>query len=96
MEIQFTAHLEQHAHGRASILLVNVPDDESDLLNSLPIPRGGFGSIKVDAAVGGTIWRTSVFPSRENFLLLIARKLAEAEGLAVGSPVQVLLTPVGV
>lgn len=95
MEIRFSAPLEQVAHGRATILLVRLPDDESDLLNSLLLPRGGFASIKVDATVGDSAWRTSVFPDRENFLLLIARKRVEAEALSVGKAVTVTLRPVG-
>jgi len=95
MEITFSAPLEQVPHGRATILLVRLPDDESDLLNSLPLPRGGFASIKVDAIIGDSAWRTSVFPDRDNFLLLIARKRVEAESLAVGKAVAVRLRPVG-
>lgn len=95
MELTFTAPLERHAHGRAMITLVGVPDDESDLLNDLPVPRGGFGSIAVHATVGKTVWRTSVFPDKERFLLLIARKLTMAEGLEVGAGVTVTLNVIG-
>jgi len=92
VELTFTTILEEHAHGRATILLVRVPDEESDLLDDLPIPRGGFGSIKVDATIGKTSWRTSVFPDRHGFLLLIARHRAKVEALEVGKPVLVSLT----
>lgn len=94
MRLTFTAALEEHAHGRATILLVHVPDDESDLLLDLPVMRGGFGSVKVDATIGGTTWRTSVFPDKRGYLLLVARKVARAEGLAVGAPVAVTLAVV--
>ena len=91
MQITFTAPLESHPHGRATILLVTVPDDESDLLSDLPVQRGGFGSIPCTARIGATSWRTSVFPDKSNYLLLIARKRAVAEELEVGEPVTVHL-----
>jgi len=95
MEITFSATLERHQHGRAMITLVGVPDDESDLLNDLPVPRGGFGSIAVTAQVGNATWRTSVFPDKSRFLLLIARKLVIAENLEVDQPVTVMLNIIG-
>ncbi|MDR2722870.1 MAG: DUF1905 domain-containing protein [Cellulomonadaceae bacterium] len=94
MRLVFESVLESHVHGRATILLLKLPDDESDLLTDLPILRGGFGSIKVDATIGDTTWRTSVFPDKGVYLLLIARKLAAREVLAVGNPVTVTLTVV--
>lgn len=92
----FSAPLERHAHGRAQIHLVTVPVEESDFLNDLPIPRGGFGSIKVNATVGQTTWRTSVFPTGEQFLLLVSRKVISSEELAVGEDVPVRLEVVGI
>jgi hypothetical protein len=56
--------------------------------------RGGFGSVKVDATIGGTTWRTSVFPDKTGYLLLVARKVARAEGLTVGAAVAVTLAVV--
>lgn len=91
MRLTFTTPLEEHAHGRATILLVHVPDDECDLLLDLPVMRGGFGSIKVDATIGRTTWRTSVFPDKGGYLLLVSRKVANAESLSVGAPTKVAL-----
>ena len=55
----------------------------------------GFGSVKVMARIGGTDWKTSVFPmtvenmSRQtkNWTLLVSRKVMRAEDLAEGDPV---------
>lgn len=50
--------------------------------------RRGFGSVKCWAQVGGTRWKTSVFPSREvGWILLVGKKVLRAEDLAVGDPV---------
>ena len=78
-------------HGRALIHLVTLPDETSDFLNDLPLARGGFGSIKVEAGVGTTTWKTSVFPDGETFLLLIAKKLILKENLEVGKLIEVTL-----
>lgn len=49
----------------------------------------GFGSVKVMAEIGGTRWKTSVFPqSRESeWVLLVSKKVMRAEDLAEGDPV---------
>jgi len=93
MRVNFAADLELGQQGHASYLFVNVPEDASDELEDLSVQRGGFASIKVDATIGSSTWRTSVFPSKDGFILLVSRKLAEAESLDVGEPVQVTLRP---
>lgn len=55
----------------------------------------GFGSVKVMARIGGTEWKSSVFPmniddmSRQtkNWTLLVSKKVMRAEDLAEGDPV---------
>jgi len=92
--IKFVADLEMIEDGAGTYLLVRVPDEQSDELEDLSVQRGGFASIKVDATIGSSTWRTSVFPSKNGFILLVRRKLADAESLEVGEPVQVELCPV--
>ena len=70
---------------------MTLPEETSDFLNDLPLARGGFGSIKVEAGIGTTVWKTSVFPDGEGFLLLIAKKLITRERLDVGKLVEVTL-----
>jgi len=94
MEISFTAELNLEIHGQSTYLMVRVPQEESDELEDLNLQRGGFDSIKVDASIGSSTWRTSVFPSKEGYLLLVAKKLAKAESLLDGQLVTVTLRPV--
>lgn len=51
--------------------------------------RKGFGSAKVLATIGDTIWRTSVFPHRESgsWLLPVKAAVRKAEALAEGDAV---------
>ena len=49
----------------------------------------GFGSVKVRARVGESVWNTSVFPSSEagGFILPLKAAIRKAEGIAQGSEV---------
>lgn len=55
--------------------------------------RRGFGSVKVMARIGGTRWKTSVFPQnrKSEWVLLVSKKVMKAEYLAEGDPLTVEL-----
>ncbi len=54
--------------------------------------RGGFGSLKVRARIGGSEFATSVFPSRDlGWILPVKAAVRKAEGLGEGSEVTVTL-----
>ncbi|WP_100260440.1 DUF1905 domain-containing protein [Qipengyuania seohaensis] len=48
--------------------------------------RRGFSSVKVMASIGGTRWKTSVFPQkgRTEWVLLVSKKVMRAEDLSEG------------
>ncbi len=53
---------------------------------------GGFGSLKVTARIGDSVFRTSLFPSRElGWLLPVKAAVRKAEGIGEGDSVEVLL-----
>ena len=54
----------------------------------------GFGSVKVEVQIGGTGWRTSVFPSKSHkgYLLPVKASVRKAEGIAEGDTVSATLT----
>lgn len=56
--------------------------------------RRGFGSARVRAAIGGTVWNTSVFPHKESggWLLPVKAAVRKAEGLAEGADVTVTVS----
>lgn len=56
-------------------------------------PRAGFGSVKVQARIGATVWRTSVFPDSASgcFVLPVKRAVREANGVEAGDEVTVTL-----
>lgn len=77
-----------------SWVFVNLPEDVADEIeDAAPEPRRGFGAVKVEVTVGGTTWRTSVFPSKEaaTFVLPVKRAVLRAEGLAAGDTARIWL-----
>lgn len=65
---------------------VTVPADLTDAIRLTACPPRGFGSVRVEATVGATTWRTSVFPdtSRGAFVLPFKRAVRHAEDLDDG------------
>lgn len=54
--------------------------------------RRGFGSVKVNARVGGSRWSTSVFPPKEGgWFLPVKKAVCRAEDLGEGDMVEVEL-----
>ena len=51
--------------------------------------RRGFGSVKVIARIGGTQWKSSIFPQRgkAEWILLVSKKVMRAEDLSEGDSV---------
>ena len=47
-------------------------------------PPRGFGSVRVEARIGTTTWRTSVFPGRHGYALPLKQDVRRRETLAVG------------
>lgn len=73
---------------------VTVPEEQSAEIKAqaLELPRG-FGSVRVEAAIGRVVWRTSVFPlNKGGYLLPIKADIRRQAGLSVGDEVSVSLT----
>ncbi len=68
----------------------HVPVEEADEITSLPIPRRGFGSLRVRAQIGQTAWTTSIFPNGDGrYSLPLKREVRTREGLEEGDIVTV-------
>jgi hypothetical protein len=72
---------------------VTVPTELSEAIRLGAGPPRGFGSVRVEVIVGGTCWRTSVFPDagRGAYVLPMKRAVREAEDLEDGDLVTVTL-----
>ena len=72
---------------------ITVPEEQSDEIraHALGGPRG-FGSVKVEAAIGDVTWRTSVFPlNRGGYLLPVKKEVRRQADIAAGDEVTVTL-----
>jgi hypothetical protein len=93
VDLTFDATVWEY-EGPAAWYFVTVPVDDADVIADATAGRtGGFGSVRVEVTVGTTTWRTSLFPDTKagSYLLPLKRHVRDAEGLDVGSPVQVRL-----
>lgn len=73
---------------------VTVPQDVSDEVDAVVgDATGGFGSVRVEVTVGGTVWRTSLFPSTEEaaYVLPVKKAVRAAEGWAEGAEAEVVV-----
>ena len=58
--------------------------------------RGGFGSVRVDAAIGDVNWTTSLFPHREGgYILPLKADVRRRAGIITGDEVTVRLKLTG-
>ncbi|NUR28476.1 MAG: DUF1905 domain-containing protein [Catenulispora sp.] len=73
---------------------VSVPADVSqEIRERTDGPRRGFGSVRVEVAIGESVWTTSVFPDsgRKCYVLPVKRAVRKAESLGVGEIAAVTL-----
>jgi hypothetical protein len=56
--------------------------------------RKGFGSARVEAVIGDTRWKTSVFPHKESggWILPVKASVRKAEGLTEGDRITVTVS----
>jgi Domain of unknown function (DUF1905) len=90
---RFEAEVWEH-EGPAAWYFVSLPDGIADEIAERHGARAaGFGSLRVEATVGGTTWQTSIFPDRkrQTYLLPVKAAVRRAEGLHDGSRTTLLL-----
>lgn len=66
-------------------VFVGLPAAESEEIRDLAGgPRRGFGSLRVRATIGTSVWTTSIFPGRARYVLPVKRSIRVTEALDVG------------
>lgn len=86
------------ADAAASWHFISLPGELSQEIRAGVDPsRPGFGSVRVEVSIGGTRWRTSIFPDtkRGTYLLPVKQAVRRAEGLAAGDEATVTLRALG-
>lgn len=87
LRFSFAAEVWEHEGDAAWHFLSLPPDIADDIEAAVGDRAGGFGSVRVEVVIGGTRWRTSLFPDtkRATYLLPVKKAVRSAEGLAAGS-----------
>jgi hypothetical protein len=76
--------------GPAPFFFVAVPEEESREVKSIAAAvTYGWGMIPVRVRIGGTEWRTSLFPKDGLYLVPLKDAIRKAEGIAEGDEVTV-------
>ncbi|SNT65393.1 protein of unknown function [Asanoa hainanensis] len=88
MKFSFDAELwVWEARRDDSWVFVTLPIDASaEIRDRTGGGRRGFGSVRVQVAIGSSVWRTSVFPDSASgsYVLPLKRAVRRAEGLDAG------------
>jgi len=87
----FTAELWRWAARRDAWFFLQVPSAMSDEIEAIPRPPRGFGGVRVEVTLGRTVWRTSIFPGTDGYVLPMKRAVLRAEGIEEGDRVSVEL-----
>lgn len=79
------------ASGDGSWHFVTLPEDAADEIKAITEggPRRGFGSVRVEASLGPSTWRTSIFPSNESYVLPVKKAVRTGAGIEEGDDVDV-------
>ena len=100
--VDFCASLHRWTSGQAGVWYFLIVEGAAAkaiaghaLMRRLELGRGrGFGSVRVEAHIGTSRWRTSVFPNKgqESWMLPVKAAIRAAEGLDESRSIQCTLT----
>lgn len=93
---EFTADLYRWAARTQTWVFARLPLDISDDIREQPRPPAGFNSVKVEVSLGGSRWRTSIFPEAIDgaYALPVKSSVLRAEGVGIGDRVRIALETV--
>lgn len=78
--------------GPAPFFFVTVPEEQSADLKAISSEvTYGWGMIPVQASIGNTSWKTSLFPKDGHFIVPVRASVRKAEGIEEGESVTVHL-----
>lgn len=88
--MDFEAELWRH-DGEAGWHFVTLPPGVAERVREQAGEPRGFGSVRVEVTIGGTTWRTSVFPDARSgsFVLPVKAEVRRREDLLAGDVVEV-------
>ena len=91
MRVEFSGPI-WYWRGPAPFYFVTVPEEGSHELKAVSgAVTYGWGMIPVTARIGGTVWRTSLFPKDGRYVLPLKAAVRKAEDLSEGDDVAIRL-----
>ena len=93
MQIEFEGEIFRWQSREQEWIFVALPAPLSAEIAEIPRPRRGFGSVRVEARIGLSTWRTTIFPDAAQgaYVLPLKRAVREAEGIGAEGIVSVCL-----
>lgn len=92
MDLHFTGEL-WHWRGPAPFYFITVPDEESSHIRAVSAEvTYGWGMIPVRARIGGTEWKTSLFPKDGHYVVPVKDAVRRSEGLEEGDDITLQLS----
>jgi len=87
--ITVTGPLWLWSGGQGSWHFCTVPEEQCGEIRAHSLlHRGGFGSVRVEVAIGDVRWRTSVFPQKSGgYILPVKASVRRDAGIAAGDDV---------
>lgn len=98
MRVEFEGSVFRWSAREQDWYFVALPEDFSADVREMAHPPRGFGAVRVEAVIGSSRWRTSIFPDTERgaYVLPLKRAVREAEGVDSAGTVSVELEVLGV
>ncbi|WP_425147051.1 DUF1905 domain-containing protein [Deinococcus sp.] len=91
MKLEFSGEV-WHWHGPAPHHFVTVPPEGClDLKAASKLVTYGWGMIPVRVQLGATVWKTSLFPKDDGYIVPIRASVRKAEGIEEGDTVSLQL-----
>lgn len=93
----FNEELWQY-HGNSAWYFITLPVEYAGEIKQISTTiKRGFGSVKVSATIGKTVWNTSIFPdlSSKSYLLPIKKEIRTKNDLQVGKKAKVEISILG-
>lgn len=91
MNYEFRAKLWEW-HGKGSWHFITVPKEYwGDIKTITADSSGGFGSVKVEASIGKSKWKASIFPDKKTstFFLPVKKEIRLTNNISDGDTVKV-------
>ena len=86
-------------HGNGAWYFITLPAEYADEIKQISTAiKRGFGSVKVSATIGKTVWNTSIFPdsNSKSYLLPIKKEIRTKNNLQVDKKAKVVISILGV